>query len=219
MLSLGGYAQDSIIDSDDVYGLDPVLLNGKLYNYYPPPGTGGSQYFSGSFYPTGSVWIRGVEYDSMRLNYDVYHQQLILFYKKPDGSNKTISVSDAWVDAFTLGSTRFIFKMTADSGKRIYQELGAGPQKLLYAWSKNWVMDPSVGAYVYIFTPAVKTQYLFSDNKMLLFATNRSFIKLFSTAAQPVVRKYIRQNRIRVKKASDAKMSQLMEYINKLNLR
>ena len=55
-------AQDTKKNSDQIYGFDPLLYNGRVYYFYPQPGTGGSQYLFDSFDESGSITIRGVTY-------------------------------------------------------------------------------------------------------------------------------------------------------------
>lgn len=207
--------QDSIRNTDDIYGLDPVLHNGKQYLYYPPPGTAGHQYFASATYPSGSLWIRGQQYDNQRLNYDIYHQQLILFYKNTDGSGKTIVVSDAWLEKFTLGNYNFMTFSGKDTVTQIYQYLGESPVKILYKWRKDWILEPSMGASLYIFTRPAKEKFILKDHILSAYNSNRSFIQIFSPAQQPQIKKYMRQHRIKVKKADDAKMTGFIEFINK----
>ncbi len=213
------FGQEPGKGSDTIYGLDPVLHNGKLYTYYPPPGTGGHQYFVSSTYPTGTIRVRGNTYTNQRLNYDVYNQQLILFYRNYDGSGKTIMVSDAWLEGFSFGSTSFIMLPSADSVKHIYQELGSGLNKILYLWRKDWMLEPSMGAHLYIFTPMVKEKFLYSGNKMLSFRNNRTFLRLFSIDKQLLIKRYMRQQHLNINKAPDSQVVALLDFINSINQR
>ncbi|MHC1707296.1 MAG: hypothetical protein AB9842_07205 [Bacteroidales bacterium] len=212
-------AQDENQSVSSLIGIDPVLHNGKQYTYYPPLGTGGHQYYSSSHYPTGKLWIRGNVYENQRLNYDVYNQHLILFYKDADGSGKTIIVSDAWLEAFTLGSSKFIFIPDNDSIKHIYQEIGNGSMKVLFRWRKEWILEPSVGAHMYIFTSPAREMFLFENSSLRAFNNNRSFVNLFKTEEQALVKKYLRQHHIKIKKADTDKIVRLVDYINSISTR
>src|SRR5512145_1757956 len=97
-------AQMAASNLDEVYGLDPVLYNGKKYTYFLPSGTGGHQYLFSPDYFVGSVTIKGQTFEGITLNYDICNQQLLLQYAIEAGSLRIIEVSKAWLESFTLGN-------------------------------------------------------------------------------------------------------------------
>lgn len=209
-------AQQAEGDNDDVYGLNPVLYNGRLYTFNTPLNTSGNQYFSQRQFETGSVTLRGVTFTDLLLNYDIYNQQLIIKYKIKTGAASLITVSDAWLEAFSINGLNFKIFTTQDTVKRIYQELGSGPIYILYYWNKTLKLDNSYGATNLTFSKAIKERNLLIGNDILPFRNNRSFFSLFDLGKRLMIKEYLRQHKINVRKAVDQKMTELMFYCNTL---
>ena len=56
-----------------------------------------------------------------------------------------------------------------------------------------------------------------NQGKSCLFAGNRSFLECFPDRLVEQIRRYLKEQRIRVKKAPDRQMLELMEYINQID--
>jgi hypothetical protein len=213
----GVYAQPSDAVPDKVYGLDPLLHNGKYYTNLLPAGTGGTPFFSGPDFVKGLVVIRGNTYDNLLLKYDVFNRQLILLYKNSAGADNQIVISDAWLESFNLGATHFEMLAIQDTVKRIYQVIGAGPDRIVYSWSKELALDTRLGATNHEFSDPKKDSFLLTGAKLLKYKSNRSFTALFVPEKQAAVKKHLRQQRVKVKKAGDWPMTELINYCNTIS--
>jgi hypothetical protein len=209
----------SVFNTDDAYGMDPLLFNGKLYRYYVAPGTLGTQFLNGTNPVEGSVQIRGITYDKRLLKYDIYNQQLVLQYFAPNGGVNQIVVSDAWLEAFSLGEADFRVLHSQDSLRRIYQVIGIGPLRIMYYWSKQFALDILVGAVNHRFSLPEKTTFLWMDNEFKEYSGKRSFVSLFEKDKQPELKKFLRRNRISVRKSTDAEILELINFCNTLYLK
>lgn len=212
-------AQKSISDLDKAYGLDPALYNGKIYTYFLPYGTGGTQFLFGPEFIEGSAFIRGRTYDNLALNYDVFNKQVILQYEPEEGVRKQIILSDAWLEAFNLGKIHFELLAIEDTISRFYQVIGDDPYRVLYAWRKDLTLANQHGATNHVFSEPIKEVFLFDGVKMLKFRSNKNFIALFDPGDQAALKKYIRQNRINLRKASDQAIDELMNYCGAFTLK
>lgn len=215
----GVYAQPSDAVPDKVYGLDPLLHNGKYYTNLLPAGTGGTPFFSGPDFVKGFVVIRGITYDNLLLKYDVFNHQLILLYKTGAGADNQIIISDAWLESFNLGTTHFEMLAAQDTMRQIYQVMGTGPgtDRILYSWRKELALDTRLGATNHEFSDSKKETYLYNGTKLLKYKSNRNFVALFDPAKQVLVKKYLRQQHVKVKKASDWSMTELINYCNTIS--
>lgn len=202
------------INTDDAYGMDPLLYNGKLYRYFVAPGTIGTQFLNGTNPVEGSVQIRGITYDERLLKYDVYNQQLVLQYFATNGGVNQIVVSDAWLEAFSMGEADFRVLHSKDSLRRIFQVIGVGPVSIMYHWSKQLALDILVGAVNHRFSLPAKTTFLWKDDELLEYSGKRSFVSLFEKDKQPELKKFLRRNRINVRNSPDAKMLELINFCN-----
>jgi hypothetical protein len=207
-------AQQTITEIDKIYGSDPLLYNGKVYIFYPPINTGGNQFLSDRQFETGSVTLRGVTFNDRLLNYDIYNQQLILKCKTNAGFANQIIISDAWLETFTFKGLKFKIISTQDTLKRIYQVLGTGPDYILYYWMKNLKLDSYFGATNHTFSKAIKEKYIFLEGQILKYRNNKSFYSLFAPENRIAVKAFLRKKNIRVSKASDQLMTELINYCN-----
>jgi len=210
-------AQETVINAGYISDYDPLIYNGKQYSFFVPSNTGGDQFFEGPDYVTGSVTIRGVKYNYVRLNYDIYNQQVILQFVNSLGAKNQIILSDAWLESFSLNEKYFELIQTQDSIRKIFQVIGDGQYRILYRWRKDLMMDGFVGARNHTFSPAGKEMSLFSGKGIKIFTNNRSFCALFDTVIKGKILEYIRHNRINVRKASDVTMDGLVNYLNSLS--
>jgi len=208
-------SQDAVNSLDRVYGLDQTLCNGKKYGYSPPPGARGNQYFRSGAYTEGSVTIRGKSYQGLKLNYDIFNQQLLLLYDDETGSMNIIEVSKAWLKNFSLGNLNFEF-LDLEQKPRFFQSLGEGPFRIFYYWSKNVEAEGSIGSYYLTFTRAERDSYLFMNGQLKPFSTNRGLIDLFDPQLQPEIKSYLRKHKVNVRKATDQVMEDMITFIGNI---
>lgn len=207
--------QDLAREPDQVYGQDPLLYNGKKYAYFLPRGTGGDQFLRSTDYFTGEVTIKGISFEGISLNYDIFNQQLLLQYDSESGASEIIEISKAWLESFQLDEMKFIY-LGFNSEPRIYQVIGDGPLYILYYWRKDLNLDNTKGGGIYTFSSPKKSKYVLIDGKISTFSSKGSFISLFDPVHKLVIRNYIHDNGIKLKKASDQTMTELINYIGNL---
>jgi hypothetical protein len=205
-------AQPAIDSLDAKYGLDPILFNGKRYSYYPSAETGGSQYLNGDEFQKGSLVVRGINYPGRLLNYDAYNQQLILRYKTDLSASEQLIVSDAWLSSFTIGSQKFALIPLTDTTRRICQVIDTLGYRVAYAWRKDLILDTNYGATNHVFAKPVKESFIRMNGEYLRFRNNKSFVRSFEKAAQPMIKKHLRKSRLNVKKISDKDMLDLLAF-------
>jgi hypothetical protein len=208
-------SQDAAMEMDRVYGLDPLLYNGKIYTYFLPAGTGGNQFLYSAEFIKGDVVIKGVRFLDILLNYDIFNQQLLLQYTGETGAINIIEISKAWLESFRLGKSEFRY-LSFEKSPRIYQVLGDGPLFILYAWRKDLKLDVTNGAHNFIFTPAVKNKYVLIGDNLLTFRGKRSLVSVIGPEYKTEIRNYIHVHRIKMKHASDETMTELINYIGNL---
>jgi hypothetical protein len=208
-------AQDAFQVLDRVYGMDPLLYNGKKYSYFLPRGTGGNQFLFSAEFLKGDMVIRGKEVYGVDLNYDIYNQKLLLQYLDENGASQIIEISGAWLDRFSLGNREFRY-FSFDGEARIYQIMGEGPFYVLFSWRKNLKLTNSVGNSIYAFSGPVKSMFVLVDGKPHKFSSNRSFTRNFNPEFKDEIRNYIHDNGINLKKSPDQAVTDLINYIGKL---
>jgi hypothetical protein len=202
-------------DSQYVFGLNPLLYNGKYYTYFLAPGTIGTPFIESREFVEGTATIRGVLFTGLKLNYDVYNQQLVLNYRDAIGAVSQIAISDAWLEEFTLGDMAFKVLQTSDTSRRIFRVIGSGPDLLLEYRTKSVAVDNQLGTKNFRFSNLKITRYLQTETNIKSFTGNKSFLSLFSGEKQLVIRAYLRENRIRIRKSGYQELLKLINYCNK----
>ena len=209
-------AQQISFGTDDVYGSDPLLYNGKYFTFFYPLNAGDNQYLTSRQFEPGTVTLRGVTYTDLLLNYDIYNQQLLLECTGNPDITPVIILSDAWLETFSIKDKNFRIFLISDEVKRIYQEIGVDQTRILYFWKKYLQFDNTIGGPKRTFSNPTREMDLLTDGKIVSYWNNRSFINLFGPEKKEVVREYLRGHRINVKKASDKIMEGFINFCNTL---
>lgn len=210
-------AQVTKKNSDQIYGFDPLLYNGRVYYFYPKPGTLGSPYLFDSFDESGSITVRGITFTNLALNYDIYNQKLVLKYVNAIGSTTLIEISFATLEKANLGGSNFEVVTDANSANRLYQVIGNGIEKIMVYRSKELLIDNLKSNKNHYFSQGSKDMFLMTNGHLISFRNNRSFVKAFNISRQSFIKTYIRSQRIKVKTASDQSMTELINYCNTLS--
>jgi hypothetical protein len=208
------FAQQYNKGFDDVYGMDPELYNGQIYKYYVNTDTKGTQFLSGPEFILGTVRIKGITYPDVKLNYDVYNQQLLLESPNSIYTNTILILSETWLEGFSLGSAVFEVVRFQDTSRRICQVYGNGSHRILTFWTKEQKYGYEYAAPYLIFSTPKKEMYLQSGNAITRFKNNRSFISGFDKPSQAAISKYIHQHKVKVKKAGSDTLNTLITFCN-----
>lgn len=209
-------SQDIAKESGKIYGLDPLLYNGRKYTYFIPAGAEGHPYLHSPEFIPGSVTIKGKTYRQLLLNYDIYHQELLLQFVNSAGAADIIEVSKAWLEGFALGSQQFEYLGTGN-GPRFFQVAGTGNTRILFYHKKDFKLDASSNPATFRFVPARKEGFVTTGEGLFLFRNNRDFTGIFPLEKRADIKNYLRQHRINVKTASDTEITGLADFISKLD--
>jgi len=206
LLSGSVRAQHSSSASDPIYGLDPKLFNGIRYAYYPGASVKGNQYLLSPEFIDGSLTIQGKQYRDVRLNYDIYNQELLLKFQDANSSSSILQVSKAWLTAFSLGGKQFI-SLPVPAGFAFYQVYGNAPMQILVAWKKDLAVEQ--GNSVMTFSKPFRTFYLCTDRSIQPFSNKKSFISSLPESLRPKIRKYMQVKKIRFRRITEEQLNDL----------
>jgi hypothetical protein len=215
LIGLSNHTFGGVENSYSVNNLDPVLINGKKYDFYSH-NINGHQFLNDNSFSEGEVTINGEVYTDLMLNLDIYNQQLIMLFKSPQGSDQVIVMSDAWIESFRINNQIFEYRILADGSKKIFQVVGSKNIKVLYRWSKLMALNSSSGKHH--FSHPNKEAFLLIDDEIKGFKKNRSFINCFSEDKKPQLKKHLKANKIKVSRLNDSEMESLIDYCNTLYL-
>lgn len=210
----------NVVDDSHIYGLNPILYNGKVYNYFPGSGVKGHQYFEQKDFVEGCISIRGTKYEKVFLNYDILNQQLILKYVDPQGSNRLLTVSKSWLEKFSIADEEFSLIKTTEtqSQKFIVQTLNQGQIQLHIHWTKKLIADLSFVSRNYLFENKRPTLYLSYKNDIKEYKSTKDILSLLDLKTQAKVKLYIKQNKIKTRTSSQDQLIGLLNYCNQVEL-
>lgn len=197
------------------YGFDQVLANGIHYEDDSRGKTGHPFLFEDQLYK-GTLMFRGREYQGVDIKYDIYKQQVVLCIMQNNSFAWIIPPND-FISAFSLGDKLFV-KHTFQGVSGFYQVVvDTEGLKCFYYWSKSRFGSDHLGDYYsYRFTDSDKKTYLFMDDVLKKYSDNRSFVSLFPQESQVRIKQYIKNNKIKVAKSSDAEIEKLITYCRTL---
>ncbi len=204
--------------SDSIFGKDTRLVNGKFY--FPPHALAdGHPYFKSADWIRGSVTLNGETFSGVNLNYDIYNDNLIYLDESRGGIRIRILLNKNQVKNFTIEDHTFIrVELPSDNGmpkKQYFEVLYEGKVGLLKKWTKKFetmaTQDRPYGRYS---DPGI-TCYIMKDGEFSKITTNSSLIKILDDKKNEI-NKYIKENRIRVRKATDQQMIGLFRYYDSI---
>lgn len=201
-----------------IYGLNPILHNGQVYNYFPGASVKGHQYFDQKNYGEGYISIRGTEYKNIFLNYDILNQEVILKYVDLQGSNRLLTISKAWLEKFSIANEQFSLIDTPKGEKLIVQTLNQGQIQLHSHWTKKIIAEISFVSEHYTFEKKRNTLFLSYKNDLQEFKSTKNILALLNDEAQQKVKHYLKQNKIKARKSSLDQIIGLLNYCNQLDL-
>ncbi len=208
-------AQSASSGIDTIYGSDPLLFNGRQYIYQIPPGSSGNPFLSGPEFHKGWITIADRQYQHLDLNYDIVNQVLLLKYLDQAGYTIVIEVSESWLTSFGIGTSEFEF-IRQNNLPFIYQVIQSENVKVRYHWQKELKLENVMTSAAYAFIGPIKTSLLVIHGTEYEYKKNRDFVKAFDPAIQIRISKYLKNNKIKVNKASDTSVRALVNFCNTL---
>lgn len=205
---------DQKADFDQIYGLDPNLMNGIKYNYPYANIKGDPFLFQKEM--TGNIQINGKTFPGEKIRFDILNNQVVLNYLDHSNNQQSIVLRNEWVDQFEIGEMQFK-KVTLEENKdRFVQVIFEGDISCYYDWTKEHKLSSSSGSHYYYFADPVKTGILIKNGEELYFRTRMSFLKHFQREEKQRLKKYIKSEKIRFNKANSNEMKAILKYSNQL---
>ncbi len=220
LLGLSGlYAQqlsitDYLAECERKYGSDADLVNGEKYFYRYRESEGDPFFFSES--RTSVIRIHEKEFEGQLLRYDIFNQKLILDFQDIYGSNSSLVLREEWVESFAFENQNFLRMKGPEGEPGYFQIVAGGYVSCVYAWSKDHLLNLNSGVQSYYFTEPLKDSYLVIDGQFYPYRSNKSFLKAFDPERQKTVKLFMKQNRVKLNKATDSQVRHIVEYCNSL---
>jgi hypothetical protein len=137
-------------------------------------------------------------------------------YQKEGEGDQNIVLAETWLEAVDIENLHFKLVAVNDTAKQIFQVIEAGPTAVYYKWNKDLKLDTRPGHRNYVFSEPKKDGFVKKEQELLKYNNNKSFLSSFDVSIQAPLKKYLKQNRIKVTRISDQTMLNLIRYINTL---
>jgi len=206
--SLSGYIQMK-------YGLDQDLFNGfqyyKRFSLYK-----GDPFFPDDVFYNGSVSIRGMQYDQIRLKYNCYSQDLILEYTDFQERYNQLRLNTNHIDSFQLGAWYFQKLSLSGDEPLFYQLISSASLTCYIHWKKDVHATSDDLQYSHEYTRALGTYYIAYKGDIQPFSNKKTFIYIFPESIQAEIKKYFRHQRLSFREAGPGDIQKMLDFINQL---
>jgi hypothetical protein len=196
------------------YGLDGKLISGFQY-YTRYPNYKGDPFFPEDSFFEGSVSIRGLKYDGVRLKYNIFSQSLLLEYTDVQEGYNLLRFNNSQIDSFRLGTFSFQKLSLFSNEPTYYQILSSEHLKCYINWKKGILAINNSIQYTHVYTGLQGTYYLFYEGRILNFTNRKSFQALFPVSMQVEIRDYIKNHRFSFRKAGPKDIENLIVFVSK----
>ena len=202
---------------EEYYGTDDLLANGRLYR---PTNTRAARhpYFMADEWQEGAVYIKGRYFDFLSLKYNLETGRLILKQELKNGAPVNVVLTEALVDSFRIGQHLFVklpLLEEAGGGSGFLERIYSGGFSFYRKQKKAFIATYSSRAPYGKFSEPENSFFLLI-NSQIREVHNRKALPGFFAPHQKAIKKYMNRQRIRLKKASDAQLIQLLEYCAQL---
>ncbi|MGW8314936.1 MAG: hypothetical protein ACWGNV_04990 [Bacteroidales bacterium] len=199
---------------DRSYGSDYNLLNGRRYYLYYSSNS--HPFLSSEQSQPGDLILGGIPYHGVPINYDLYQQELLLQYISQSGETRQVILNSEQVDEFVLEGKVFR-KISFEGRDRGYaQVIRADELEFYIFYSKKLNYTPSMNTTPYHYTKLAKHIYLERDGTAEPVGSRGTFLQQFDPGNRQAIKQYMKQQRIRLKKASDDALTGLLRFCDQL---
>jgi hypothetical protein len=196
------------------YGPDQNLYNGARYTNLHLQ-SDGHKFLGEDRYQYGKVIFDGRKYDSLQLKYDIYNQQVLLLFPKPDERSDELIINNLRLDEFHLGDKVFRKYYFPETDTLFFQVFEAKDLTILYHFRKD-IINRATQRSMLVFTQSKRRGYLSIPSGLYKLGNNRSFAKLFPEYRTDLMA-FMRGRKIKIRWASDIQIEWLLAYYNQLN--
>ena len=193
------------------YGLDQGLVSGFQY-YVRFPHYKGDPFFPEDAFFEGTVSLRGLQYDEVRLKYNSFTQNLILEYTDSQDGYNLLILNNAHIDSFRLGTHRFQKLSMNEEEPMFYQVISTERLRCYIHWKKDIQSTNSSLQHTHAYTKPKRNYYLDYRESIYPFTNRKSFINIFAGPIQTEINAYIRDQHFSFRKAGPMDIQNLLNF-------
>lgn len=199
------------------YGIDDWLVNGR--KYIPEHGNAkGHAYFSEQDWVTGTLVIKKKTYKDVEFKYNIDLDKIILRAEVTRGGLVYVLLNDDFVTSFIIGEHYFInsaqLLLAGNSG--YFELVFEGKHTLLIKHHKTFISEFNQNAPLGRFSDLNSVKYIYCDGLLNKIPSTKSLLTYFKPFRKEI-KKYMKQEKIKYKKATNFELYQLLKYCNEIS--
>ena len=204
--------------TSDAYGVDDILVNGSLYTYSHPVAFG-DPFLMGDLFRKGSLFLRGRNFEDVLIKFDVESQKLVLKAYTDSVSYEVIVLSDNYIKAFDIEGLFFVnISYFLDNTKLqgFYELIYSGDIHFVRSYEKEFLATYSSRYPRGKYSETKSSNFIILNEEKYKIKSKGDLFKLFPLGKQEI-KKFIAQNKIKFRKASNKDFNKLMQYCDEVN--
>ena len=206
--------------SKEKCGTDQLLTNGVFFEDIYRLAIGHPYFLTDTFFKASIIYHHKL-YEDVEIKFDI-HSQKVLIKLEQKGSPLIIVLTNEFISELEIFGKRFSKKSFYNTEQEFYQMIdGSGAIQCYYSWYKNRRETINKDdKLISNFSKDKRRSYIFLDGVLSRYVSNRSFKKLFPADMKTQIDNYLKANTIKVRKASDQEIRDLISYCeNQFNRR
>ena len=210
-----GQVQDIREMADSLYGLDDLLVNGRIYTN-PHPKANGHPFYPKAAFSLGEVNVKGEKFDEVTINYNAEQDELVLDVSHSMPWISYIVLNHNLVDSFRIGDRSFVHAHTLPPnpyGRLYLEKLFEGKFSLLASHEKVFSPDVNQWHPHGVFLEKADNLLLLKNNTFTDVTREKKWLNHFIDHKKDI-KKYLKRNRINWKKANLEQLKQLADFCN-----
>ena len=197
-----------------VYKLDQNLVNGVKY-YIAHSDATGDPFLTSDNSTRGRIIVNNQTYNDVLLKYDICDQHVILEYNYTHGGMNLVILNNESISEFEIYQKVFRKYNFPQTGERFFQVIPSDSMAFLLSWKKELIPSGSFTQKAFEYTREKRKFYLLLHNNLILLKGNSSFAKALPDYI-PEIRKYMKQNKIKLRKSDDGQLADLINFCGKI---
>ncbi len=200
------------------YKTNDVLVNGK--ELLPDnPQINKHPYLLTENWTAADIYIKGEVFYNQNVRYNVYSDQLILQFLKPQGLSGAVVIDNQMVDSIYINghllvSVKQLPNVNID--KRFVEVIEDDGLKYCIAYHKDYIRMYSTLNPYGKYSDLKKSSYLEKDTNLFKVNKRWRFLRLFPENKKEI-RRFLRRHDIKYKDATTSQIKLLIEYCNELD--
>lgn len=209
---------DIIEQARQIYGPDDFIERGLIYIPQHPKANGHPYFTDNDWSPT-SLWLLGKQYLGYEIKYDISLDHVIL--KKPikgTGVNQPLLLQNSLIDQFSLGEYHFTNLHRIDSSGTLSgfaQIIYQGDFIFYQTFNKEFVNQYTSSNPLGFYSKLRSEYYIFKNGDVTNINGKKSLLNYFKLIQKPL-KKQMRNNHFRFKKATISEFNQIMTFCEDL---